>query len=405
MTHQIQSSELIKKLLLSTIAVIGRRTTDGYAAVMINNALKSLEDNYQFFRFIKITNPQFYEIPKFIEISPHVNKIDQKEIIQSLQILYEKLLADMGKNSSYFFIKELIEHLDPDINEQLNTLGLNLNYLQMKFLVEKKTFQTFDFDSKEWLKELITTILDTMEKHQNRHDAIKMMTTILQQLQLKYKLLHYIKVIDVRYISGANEVNIETDILKNDPQELSAALSEFLHTLSVELEQNDYLFFIRDLHTQLKPYVSRKLETLNIQLIQKEYTHDMIFKQAITTIITILAESSSINYAIYAMKTMIQKNQPRYDFLKYVSITQDDTPDKTPIIHVQNTINTISDIQVRMAFQRLFEEVITILGEDLGRDFISQFQDTIEKKYLKRMEELGVNFHMINLRNLFLHKP
>jgi hypothetical protein len=37
------------------------------------------------------------------------------------------------------------------------------------------------------------------------------------------------------------------------------------------------------------------------------------------------------------------------------------------------------------------------MGGKIDGEFIEQFKEALEKKYLSKLEELGVNFHMIEL--------
>ena len=40
------------------------------------------------------------------------------------------------------------------------------------------------------------------------------------------------------------------------------------------------------------------------------------------------------------------------------------------------------------------------LGENAKDEFIQNFKESLEKKYLSKIEELGVNFHMIELHQI-----
>jgi len=72
---------------------------------------------------------------------------------------------------------------------------------------------------------------------------------------------------------------------------------------------------------------------------------------------------------------------------------------KLPVIS-----DEISETDVRRSIQKLLEEIIDSLGEELGQKFINEFKNSLEKNCLLRIEEIGVNLHMIQLRHELLGK-
>ena len=50
------------------------------------------------------------------------------------------------------------------------------------------------------------------------------------------------------------------------------------------------------------------------------------------------------------------------------------------------------------------EEIVGSLGAELEHKFITEFKNSLEKNYLLRIEEMGVNLHMIQLRQELLKK-
>lgn len=62
-----------------------------------------------------------------------------------------------------------------------------------------------------------------------------------------------------------------------------------------------------------------------------------------------------------------------------------------------NNFDSLSETEVRRAIQQLLEEIVISLGEKPGNQFIQAFKDSLEKKYLSKIEEIGVNLHMIEL--------
>jgi len=73
-------------------------------------------------------------------------------------------------------------------------------------------------------------------------------------------------------------------------------------------------------------------------------------------------------------------------------------------ITITGNIDSINETYARRAIQQLIEKIIESLEEKVRKEFIQQFKNSLEKKYLLKIEEMGVNFHMIELRQEMLNQ-
>jgi hypothetical protein len=87
----------------------------------------------------------------------------------------------------------------------------------------------------------------------------------------------------------------------------------------------------------------------------------------------------------------------KYEFLKHVKV--EPAANQGDIFHLEmsENIDTISESDARRAIQQLLEGIMVSLEEKIGDDFISQFKESLDKKFLMKIEEMGVNFHMIEV--------
>jgi len=58
----------------------------------------------------------------------------------------------------------------------------------------------------------------------------------------------------------------------------------------------------------------------------------------------------------------------------------------------------VKESDLGRALQKLIENISTSLGEDAGEHFMDIFKKQLGKAYLLRIEEMGVNLHMIELK-------
>ena len=93
---------------------------------------------------------------------------------------------------------------------------------------------------------------------------------------------------------------------------------------------------------------------------------------------------------------MIESNKD--DYLKYINIDSTRYSEGIDAINVSSDLDSIRPSDLGRAIQRIIEIIVRSLGDEAGRDFINKFKDRLGKTYLLRIEEMGVNLHMIQLR-------
>ena len=62
-------------------------------------------------------------------------------------------------------------------------------------------------------------------------------------------------------------------------------------------------------------------------------------------------------------------------------------------------LDELNETDIRRSIQNLLEQIIDSVGEKLGPKFIEDFKRSLESFYLLRIEEMGVNLHLIQLRH------
>ena len=65
-------------------------------------------------------------------------------------------------------------------------------------------------------------------------------------------------------------------------------------------------------------------------------------------------------------------------------------------------IDAVSHPDLGKAIQKLIEKVMMSLGENAGKDFVKKFKEHLGNAYILKIEEMGVNLHMIELRQNLL---
>ena len=110
--------------------------------------------------------------------------------------------------------------------------------------------------------------------------------------------------------------------------------------------------------------------------------------------------------AIKTVIALIKKLEGKYDFLKYIKMT--DTPDldafysaRVPL-SINPYINNVSPTDMGEALQKLMEEAGNSIEHKTDQSFIEDFKNELEDEYLSKIEEMGVKLDLI--RNLLLRQ-
>jgi len=103
-----------------------------------------------------------------------------------------------------------------------------------------------------------------------------------------------------------------------------------------------------------------------------------------------------------AIDTVLKKVDAKFNFLKYVKIDSTRYSDGINAISIMANIDDVNSLDMGRAIQKLLEEIIKTLGDAGGQYFIDEFKNSLEKCYLVQIEEMGVNLHIVQLRQNFL---
>lgn len=399
---ETQTNNIIENLMNSIIHSISRRSSEDYALVMIDNVIKKLQNSYPFLQYIQINTNRFSEMRKTLVIDPHINEIPQDQIKQSIEQLLQHILVLMGKNAGFFFIKEIEKNLDPKYKLAIKQIGIDLEYIQLHVEVEKKQTKLPSIDYRDLFDRVLKTLLTLMENEVGKDQAIHIFIQTLKKYEKKYDFLNTISYTDLRYTFGKNEIDIDSSINEKEPALLRQAIEDSVIEVYRSLaEQGKYLEKNTFFSQFTKDYQS-KLQELEISLNRSHISNSLLFKQVMYALIDIISLVCTQHYAVVMTNSVLTKMN-HYEFLKEISVKADEHTHH-PDVHVLADLDDISETDMRRSIQKIFEHIIQNLDENGKHQFIDKFKQKIEKNCLLRLEELGVNLHMIQLRCDVLHR-
>jgi hypothetical protein len=399
----LDTAEVTRQFIQIVIEIIGRKTSEEYAAVTVRNLLKKLQQTYPFLKHVVIKNTRLLELERCVAVRNELNSINQKQVGNALKELVKTIMKSLGKTAGYFFIKETREKIGIDYDAILmKSMGVDLTMMQSSYIIEKKSFDSLTIEKSDVIRRFLKALIEVMEKQTSKTFAIRFISQCIDTLQQHYPFLAYVTVSDIRYTLGSEEVIVQLEINSIDSRDLGRAIESLLLEIDNALEELGRNSIADDLKTHLTTDYLAKLEEMGVTIAVYTVGYNAIFKEVIKTLINVIGKISTENYAIITVNSFLRKIDGTYPFLQQVKVEPTKNQDELYQITIANNIEAVSETDARRAIQHLLEIIIAALGKDSRDEFIQKFKDSLEKKYLSKIEEIGVNFHMIELHQEML---
>jgi len=126
------NSYVIGEILRSLYHVAGRRTTKSFAAMVIGSIIKTLEQKYDFLKYIRIDDSGSLIEDDAIAISHEIDNIDRDRIGRAIEAIVRVVYMDMIGKAGLFFIAEIKKRAGEELITELNNYGVDLISLQIE---------------------------------------------------------------------------------------------------------------------------------------------------------------------------------------------------------------------------------------------------------------------------------
>jgi len=399
---QIENTELLDRILKSTLSVIGRRTSEPYAKMIVGGILKKLSSKYVFLNLIKIEKDSFKEDSNLLDIDEKVNNVEFNLIADLITDLMITLANQMGKDAGFYFIKEIKEDIPYNYEIKIKDAGVNLEYIQSKFLTEIKSNFRYSIENHQVVKYVFSLIYQIIEDDFGKKYAFETLSELILRLSTQYDMLRYVKINDVTAVQNVDIITVSKDIDRLDEKDVGLSVQKIVQEISNDLSDKKSFSLIKKLKSNLSLDYSIKLQEMDVNFEVIKLKQSILVKKIIKTILDVLSFSSSESYAVLILNNVIKSHSIKYGFLNFIQIDTQKLTKGIDAINIPDEFNNISPSELGRSIQRIMEKLITTIGEEAARTFLDRFKSGIGKPVLVRMEEIGVNLHMIELRQNFL---
>ncbi len=394
----LNTADVTKKFIETIIEIIGRKTSEEYAAITIRNILQKLHSTYPFLAEIEVKNSRSIEMEEKVSAHDTLNAIAPKQVGVALKELVTIIMNSLGKTAGYFFIRETREKIGIDYEMMLlKTMDVDLTLMQSNYIVKKKSVNLLEIHNSDVLRRFLKAFIDALEKQTSKIFAITFLIRQLTQLQQLYPFFDAVSVQNIRYTLGSEDIRIQPTLDSVDPKEVGKAICSILQQTDKELLELGRNSIAGDLKSHLTIEYLSKLADMGVTITAYSVGYGSVFIQVIKTLIDVISKTSNENYAIIAVNSFLRKIDTKYQFLKEAKVQPAEEKDGMYHIMISEEIDSITETDARRATQQLLSIALESIGEKKNGEFIQEFKSTLEKKYLLKLEEMGVNFHMIEL--------
>ena len=133
-----QEHEIITKKTLDTLVkIVGEKTHESFAVAALDDIIKNFEGAYDVLKYVKIDKSRYSEGVNAISIISEVNNVESHELAKALIKVIKMMGFTLG-NKTISFIKDFKKQMGEEYILEIEKIGVNLHFLELKFVLNKR---------------------------------------------------------------------------------------------------------------------------------------------------------------------------------------------------------------------------------------------------------------------------
>ncbi len=128
--NKCTNAYVLEKIMYGLYNTAGRRTTFNFAIAIMDTITRTLEQRYDFLKYLifKIQS----DSEDVININSNINFADPVKVGKAIEAIVKVVCMDLHEKAGLYFINELKKNTDQDVITCLNTMGVDLELLQIQ---------------------------------------------------------------------------------------------------------------------------------------------------------------------------------------------------------------------------------------------------------------------------------
>jgi len=119
-----------------------------------------------------------------------------------------------------------------------------------------------------------------------------------------------------------------------------------------------------------------------------------VLQKLIQILIKVIGRRTTKNFAITTVGSNIKALKQKYDFIKYVELSDAMFSEKSDDVKVKSEINNIQVSDLGPAIDDLFDNIVHSLGRNVGFFYIKEIQQDLEKELGALFNEFEINLNL-----------
>jgi hypothetical protein len=261
----------------------------------------------------------------------------------------------------------------------------------------------------EIIEHILQTLIDKIGRRTSVSFAVVLIDTVIKELKSKYDFLKYIKIKNTLYSEGINAVTVMSEIDYVESREFFIGIKNLINKIIRGLERNADFFFIREFRDSLDNVIDLYLEEKGVNLDRMQFSYidnrkeelkiknSRVIEHVIWALALMVNQKFPEKQTIKIMISLINKYRTKYEFFKYLEIT--DKPDLRGFytITALPEINNLRLSIVGEAIQDLIENVGKSLKWKDKESFLYRFENIIGEEDLNTIKRMGVKFNSLEI--------
>jgi len=401
---QYANKEIMVYLLRSIIEVIGRRTSDAYASVIISDTIHKLTGKYSFLDYIEVSAPHYMETVDVVSISDDINYIESNLIGMATRDILESITYKMAKDAGHYFIKEIKEDIPYKYRNAIKDLCVDLDLLQIKFISDIKESYDTRIENSDVIKKIFNVLYKILEEEKNRDFAYNTLDKIVANLKIKHDILESVQINNARYIEGVNVATVGLEVNKENSTRVGVAIQNILEEINRALDEKGGYYFTENIKRGLPSDYILKLQHMGVRLDDIKLSQGLILRQVLKALVDALSETNTQSWAVLAVNNVLKSYNTRFGFFNYVTVENIEPFQKgVYAIGIPTEIDVVEPFMLGKGIQKIIEVITASFEKKSGKIVLDKFKKRLGRNFIMIIEELGVNLHMVELRNNFLY--
>jgi hypothetical protein len=130
--EKIRNSVLFEAFLKALYIVASRRTTSKYADEAIGSTIKTLENRYDFMKFVSINKSEFPKEGCSISVSSDIDRVQPELIGKAIEALIRVVYNDLNPEAGLYFVSEIKDQAGEEITRMISNFDVDLDQVQLE---------------------------------------------------------------------------------------------------------------------------------------------------------------------------------------------------------------------------------------------------------------------------------